>query len=130
MLRNKRHSSLSGRNSDRSSLQSSPLHLPRLLQLLQKTCPALCQQLGGTNRYWFIINKYFGTACSPCNVYLVSKQSEQGSIYSHVYDVYIYCIPYALTVCFPITYSMRSQPIFHTLYFMLHFAYICLNYRH
>ena len=32
----------------------------------------------------------------------------------------IYYIPYALTVHFPITSSMRYQPIFHTLYFTLH----------
>ena len=50
--------SLSGRSNGRSSLQSSPLCLLCLLQLLQQTYPALCQQPGGTNHYWFIINKY------------------------------------------------------------------------
>ena len=58
MLRNGRLSSLSGRSSGRSSLQSSPLHIYRLFQLLQRMCPAYASSMRGTNQYWFIINKY------------------------------------------------------------------------
>ena len=41
--------------------------------------------------------------------------------------VCIYFIPYVLTVHFPITHSVRYQPIFHTLYFMLHCARVLNN---
>ena len=43
-------------------------------------------------------------------------------------DIYIYnYISSAFTVYFPITRSMIYQPIFHTLYFMLHCARILNN---
>ena len=38
--------------------------------------------------------------------------------------LYIYYIPSPLTVLFPVTRSLRYQPIFHTLYFMLHCAHV------
>ena len=47
--------------------------------------------------------------------------------YQHIY---IYYIPPPLTVHFPMTHSMRYQPILHTLYYMLHSEHAyCLSYR-
>ena len=44
--------------------------------------------------------------------------------------IYIYYIPPPLTVHFPMTRSMRYQPILHTLYYMLHTEHAyCLSYR-
>ena len=47
--------------------------------------------------------------------------------YAGSLHIHIFCIPYALTIHFPITHSMRYQPIFHTLHFMLHCACILNN---
>ena len=45
-------------------------------------------------------------------------------------DIYIYYIPPPLTVHFPMTRSMRYQPILHTLYYTLHTEHAyCLSYR-
>ena len=45
-------------------------------------------------------------------------------------DIYIYYIPPPLTVHFPMTRSVRYQPILHTLYYMLHTEHVyCLSYR-
>ena len=44
----------------------------------------------------------------------------------HTY-IYTYYIPSPLTVHFPITRSVRYQPIFNTLYFMLHRACVLNN---
>ena len=51
-----------------------------------------------------------------------ARHSQVCSIEIRDICVYIYCIPYALTVHFPITQSARYLPIFHTLYFKLHCA--------
>ena len=55
--------------------------------------------------------------------YAKSRLNSQvwGSLHSPNY------IPYAPTVHFSITHSVRYQPIFHTLYFMLHCACILNN---
>ena len=46
------------------------------------------------------------------------------------YYIYIYYIPPPLTVHFPMTRSMRYQPILHTLYYTLHTEHAyCLSYR-
>ena len=44
-------------------------------------------------------------------------------IHIHIF----YYIPSPLTVHFPITHSVRYQPILHTLYFMLHCAHVLNN---
>ena len=44
--------------------------------------------------------------------------------------IYIYYIPPQLTVHFPMTGSVRYQPVLHTLYYMLHIEHAyCLSYR-
>ena len=44
--------------------------------------------------------------------------------------IYIYYIPPTLTVHFPMTRSVRYQPILHTLYYTLHTEHVyCLSYR-
>ena len=46
------------------------------------------------------------------------------------YTNFIYYIPPPLTVHFPMTRSVRYQPILHTLYYMLHTEHAyCLSYR-
>ena len=46
------------------------------------------------------------------------------------YIIYIYYIPPPLTVHFPMTRSVRYQPILHTLYYTLHTEHAhCLSYR-
>ena len=44
-----------------------------------------------------------------------------------IYYTQFYYIPYVLTVYFPIMYSVRYQPVFHTLYFMLHRTHVLHN---
>ena len=45
-------------------------------------------------------------------------------------DIYIYYIPPPLTVHFPMTRSVRYQPILYTLYYTLHTEHVnCLSYR-
>ena len=45
-------------------------------------------------------------------------------------DIYIYYIPPPLTVHFPMTRSVRYQPILHTLYYTLHTEHAyCLSNR-
>ena len=72
-LRHGRLSSLSGKNTSRSSitssLQSYHLHLLRLLQLLQQTCPVLCQQPAWNESVLVYENTTFIVmgASSPCN---------------------------------------------------------------
>ena len=44
-----------------------------------------------------------------------------------IYYTQFYYIPYVLTVYFPITRSVRYQPVFHTLYFMLHRTHVLHN---
>ena len=45
-------------------------------------------------------------------------------------NMYVYYIPPPLTVHFPMTRSMRYQPILHTLYYTLHTEHAyCLSYR-
>ena len=44
--------------------------------------------------------------------------------------IYIYYIPPPLTVHFPMTHSVRYQPILHTLYYTLHTEHVyCLSYH-
>ena len=44
--------------------------------------------------------------------------------------IYIYYIPLPFTVHFPMTHSVRYQPILHTLYYMLHTEHAyCFSYR-
>ena len=56
-------------------------------------------------------------------------QREQGKVIRAgvLMYIYIYNIPSPLTVHFPITHSVRYQPIFHNLYFMLHCAHVSNN---
>ena len=51
----------------KNSLQSSPIQLPRLLQLFQETCPALCQQPACNESVLVIFFFLVRVACSPFN---------------------------------------------------------------
>ena len=61
--------------------------------------------------------------------------SEQSKRDTHRYvqsrlDMNVYYIPPPLTVHFPMTHSVRYQPISHTLYYTLHTEHVyCLSYR-
>ena len=59
---------------------------------------------------------------------LPAPTSERGYMIGAGVHLYIiYYIPYVLTVHFPIMRSVRYQPIFHTLYFILHCTCVSNN---
>ena len=70
--------------------------------------------------------------CSSCAVKIIRRRTRERTIekttYIHI-NIFYY-IPPPLTVHFPMTCSLRYQPILHTLYYTLHSeqAY-CLSYR-
>ena len=76
------------------------------------------------------IQKYKERACSPCNGNHFSIYIIYVCMYvCNKYNIDIYYIPPPLTVHFPMTRSVRYQPILHTLYYTLHTEHAyCLSY--